>query len=438
MSQRYVIVGITAVAALFLYVDRVCISILADPMKTDLCLTDEQKEAVLGAFFFTYALFQIPVGALADRYGPRLVLSVSIAAWSLVTALTGLAGSYGALLTARLLLGVTEAGAYPAAAGLVKQWARPEERGRFSSLVALGGRIGGAIAPKLTASLAVALAGVGVLGLIMGVGPSGVNWRAVFVLYGLLGVAMAVLFWVVVRDRPLAGSAAVVRADPHPHPLPASTVSPSALVPPLPFFRRLGRLSRSRGLWFFGALQFCNNISWAFLVTLLPTFLKDADVEIGLRGNIQTAILTAGCVGMILGGLVTDSARRRFGPRWGRSLPIASMMALGAGMCAVASTSPGLWVTVGALAVMSLCQDLGNPSVWAYAQDVGGRNVGAALGFGNMLGNLGAALSPRLLGEVQRAGGWEAAFALCAGVYVCAALCGLMLDASKPVDADDA
>ena len=434
MSQRYVIVGITAVAALFLYVDRVCISILADPMKADLCLTDEQKEVVLGAFFFTYALFQVPVGALADRYGPRLVLSVSIAAWSLVTALTGLAGSFGALLTARLLLGVSEAGAYPAAAGLVKQWARPEERGRFSSLVALGGRIGGAIAPKLTATLAVALAGVGVFGLVAG--PSGVNWRAVLVLYGLLGVAMAVLFWAVVRDRPPVASPAVPRADPPP--LPAATVSPSAPPPPLTFLRRLVLLSRSRGLWLFGTLQFCNNISWAFLVTLLPTFLKDADVEIGLRGNIQTAILTAGCVGMILGGLVTDSARRRFGPRWSRSLPIASMMALGAGMCAVASTSPGLWVTVGVLALMSLCQDLGNPSVWAYAQDVGGRNVGAALGFGNMLGNLGAALSPRLLGEVQRAGGWAAAFALCAGVYVCAALCGLMLDASKPVDADDA
>jgi nitrate/nitrite transporter NarK len=107
-------------------------------------------------------------------------------------------------------------------------------------------------------------------------------------------------------------------------------------------------------------------------------------------------------------------------------------------MCAVASSSPGLWITVAALAMMSLCQDMGNPSVWAYAQDVGGKNVGAALGFGNMLGNFGAALSPRLLGEVQRAGGWDAAFALCAGVYVIAALCGLMLDATKPVDANDA
>lgn len=422
MSQRYVVVGITAVAALFLYVDRVCISILADPMRADLGLTAAQKEAALGAFFFTYALFQIPVGALADRYGPRLVLTLSIAAWSLVTALTGLAGSFAALLVARLLLGLTEAGAYPAAAGLIKRWARPEERGRFSSVVALGGRVGGALAPTLTAWLGVTLAGVAVLGL--AAGPSGVNWRGVFVLYGLLGVAVALVFWLVVRDGP-AGPAAI-------------TWGPAAAAPPAAgFLRRLGRMARSRRMWYFGGLQFCNNIAWAFLVTLLPTFLLDADVDIGLRGHLQTGILTAGCLGMLAGGLLTDAARRRLGARWGRALPSAATMTVCGLMCALASLSPGLGVTVAALAVMALCQDMGNPSVWAYAQDVGGRQVGAALGFGNMLGNLGAALSPRLLGEVQRAGGWESVFALCAGVYAGAAVCGLLLDASRPLDADE-
>jgi nitrate/nitrite transporter NarK len=88
--------------------------------------------------------------------------------------------------------------------------------------------------------------------------------------------------------------------------------------------------------------------------------------------------------------------------------------------------------------MMAMFQDLGIPSVWAYAQDVGGNNVGTALGWGNMWGNLGAALSPVLLIEVQKAGGWPAAFALCAGSYVVSAICGLMLDASKPIDANDA
>ena len=90
-------------------------------------------------------------------------------------------------------------------------------------------------------------------------------------------------------------------------------------------------------------------------------------------------------------------------------------------MCAIASSSPGLWITVAVLAMMSLCQDMGNPSVWAYAQDVGGKNVGAALGFGNMLGNFGAALSPRLLGEVQHTAAGKPPSRVCAGVYLVAA-----------------
>src|ERR1051325_1406252 len=120
MPQRYLIVGITSLAALWLYIDRVCFSTLADPIQKDLGLSSDQKGYILGAFFFTYALFQIPMGTLADRFGARKVLALSIAGWSLVTALTGFAQTFVVLLAVRLMLGITESGAYPAAAGLIK------------------------------------------------------------------------------------------------------------------------------------------------------------------------------------------------------------------------------------------------------------------------------------------------------------------------------
>jgi MFS family permease len=197
-------------------------------------------------------------------------------------------------------------------------------------------------------------------------------------------------------------------------------------------------LAGNRGMWLFGGLQFSNNISWAFLVTLMPSFLKDAGVEFEDRKDYQTAILYAGCVGMVMGGFITDYLHRRLGPRWGRSLPIAVMMIGAASMCAVLSTSPPLLISIASLAMMAVFQDLGIPSVWAYAQDVGGKNVGTALGWGNMWGNLGAALSPILLTEVQQEGGWTAAFALCAGSYLFSTFCGLMLDASNQIDKADA
>ncbi|MCE9564883.1 MAG: MFS transporter [Planctomycetes bacterium] len=418
MPNRYLIVGVTAVAALLLYIDRICISILADPIQLDLELSPQEKELALSAFFFTYALFQIPVGSLADRFGPRLVLTVSIVAWSIVTAMTGLAWSFGSLLVFRLLLGLCESGAYPAAAVLVKRWARPEERGRFNSIVLFGGRIGGAFAPALTTTLGKSLAGVGVAGVV--VGESAVNWRGVFVLYGACGLAVALVFWLFVRDRP--------QTEPDGSPTPVAS-------PQISFGRMLKLVGGNRKMWYFGTLQFCINVPWAFLVTLLPTYLKDANVEIGLRGTLQTGILLAGCVGMLLGGLLTDAVSKRLGPRWGRSAPTATMMTVCALMSVSVSTSQGLWVVVAALAITSLCLDLSLPSLWAYAQDIAGKNAGAAFGFGNMLGNFGASLSPLLLGAVRRAEGWEGAFAVCASCYFVAAIFGLLLDASKPLDA---
>ena len=81
--------------------------------------------------------------------------------------------------------------------------------------------------------------------------------------------------------------------------------------------------------------------------------------------------------------------------------------------------------------------DISNPSTWAFAQDVGGKNVGAALGWGNMWGNLGAALSPSLLTEIKIHFGWDAAFFVCAAVFACASALGFLLNSSKTI-ADEA
>src|SRR5262245_61117783 len=88
---RYWVVAATAFAALWMYIDRVCFSTLAPGIGEELGIGEQDMSFVLGAFFFTYALFQIPVGSLADRFGPRVVLTIAIIAWSLCTAATALA-----------------------------------------------------------------------------------------------------------------------------------------------------------------------------------------------------------------------------------------------------------------------------------------------------------------------------------------------------------
>jgi ACS family glucarate transporter-like MFS transporter len=418
MSKRYAIVGITAVAALWMYIDRVCFSTLTKSIKTDLGMTDDQKADILGAFFLTYALCQIPIGALADRYGPRLVLTIAIAAWSAVTACTGFATSFHTLLAIRLLLGITEAGAYPAAAGLVKNWTNVEERGRFSSIVAFGGRLGGAIAPKMTAGLAILLIG---FGFTAWSNPSGVNWRGVFALYGLCGLVVAALFWFVVRDRP-------------DHSLTAPNSRQSFWQELWPLIKTIGNLARNRTMWLFGFVQLGVNIGWAFLVTLLPDYL-DERFHVALEdiGLMQSVILTTGCVGMIVGGLTTDWYRHFLGPRWGRAVPLGLTLTGCATLCYFVSVASDPWMVTALLSAMAFLVDLGIPCIWAFAQDVGGRKVGAALGWGNMWGNLAAWQSPIILTQVKNTYGWDTAFVVCGCFFVAAAICGLLLNATKPV-----
>src|SRR5262249_13120992 len=119
-------------------------------IKADLQLTNTQISLLMSAFFLSYALAQVPAGWLSDRLGARLMLSLYILLWSLFTGLMGVMTALAGLLALRLLFGVAQAGAYPTSGSILSRWAAFRERGRFSSIVALGGRVGGVLAMTLT------------------------------------------------------------------------------------------------------------------------------------------------------------------------------------------------------------------------------------------------------------------------------------------------
>src|SRR5207247_4386397 len=123
----------------------------------ELNLSKEETGRILAAFFFSYALLQVPAGWASDRFGARAMLTLYIAFWSLFTIVTGLVNGFIGLLLARLLCGVAEAGAYPTSAAVIRKWTPADARGRASGMVSLGGRIGGTLAPFLTIWLLLAL-----------------------------------------------------------------------------------------------------------------------------------------------------------------------------------------------------------------------------------------------------------------------------------------
>ncbi len=152
---RHLIGLLLTLMSVLLYLDRFCVSFAGDYIREDLSLSQTQMSWFLSLFFWSYALSQVPAGWLADRYGARLMLSIYVVAWSLFTAQMGLVSGFVMLMFARLMCGMTQAGAYPTAGGVISRWIPLSKRATASAWVGIGGRMGGALAPILTAFLMV-------------------------------------------------------------------------------------------------------------------------------------------------------------------------------------------------------------------------------------------------------------------------------------------
>lgn len=191
-------------------------------------------------------------------------------------------------------------------------------------------------------------------------------------------------------------------------------------------------------MWCMCVAQFGTNIGWMFVLSDMPKYLKSVKhADELLIGRLGSLVWACGFVGMLLGGRITDWTTRRYGLRWGRILPtiVTRFIAAGLYFVALESTSPiGAAIAFGAIAFFC---DLGVSAMWAYAQDVGGRSVGAVLGWGNMFGNLGGAVASLVYGwanqmfdtPVSQSGTLYAAMA----GFVVSGIAAIGINASRPI-----
>ena len=126
---RYLTLAFALSLAVITYIDRVGISQASGAIRRDLGLTTIEMGWVLGIFGWTYALFEIPGGWLADRIGPRRVLMRIVLWWSFFTAATGWAWNFTSLIVARALFGAGEAGCYPSLTRRVHDLAAAQRAG---------------------------------------------------------------------------------------------------------------------------------------------------------------------------------------------------------------------------------------------------------------------------------------------------------------------
>jgi sugar phosphate permease len=417
---RYAVIAVSVLMAVMLYLDRVCLGEIVknSGFLAETQLSKDQIGSLLSAFFLTYALFQVPAGWASDRFGARTMLTAYIAIWSLCTMVTGLVGGFAALLAARLAMGIAQAGAYPTSGAVIRRWIPLLARGRASAMVSFGGRCGGTLAPIVTTLL------IGQLG----------GWRAVLVVYGVLGLFVAAAYWYVVRNRPEehpACNAAEQRLIGTPE-----TASPPKIEE---VGALLGACCLSRTMWCNSAGQFLVNIGWVFLITWFPTYLTEVKgVPANTGAAMVTLVLAAGMPGQLLGGYLTDVSVRRLGLRYGRMAPL-SFSATCAGVAyLLCGFVDSVWMIVLCCAIVSFMTDLGNPSSWALIQDVGGKNTAAIYGWGNMWGNLGASVSSKMIPWLMAigqtgGGGHQLMFFVCSLAFFLTALLSFGMNPLVPV-----
>ena len=419
---RYLLLGVATANAFLLYLDRICMGAVVQSagFLQEFAMDKERVGNVLASFFLAYALGQMPAGWLADRFGPRRMLAIYILAWSVCTALTGMVGGLMALVFVRFMCGLAEAGAYPASGRLITRWFPFEQRARANSVVAFGGRIGGALALWLTAW---AIAALG-------------SWRHVLWIYGGAGIVFAAATRFVFRDSPLL--------HPWTNEAERKLISPAETQPPQTKHRFPWRaLLRHRGLWMLSLGGLGMNLGWAFLITWLPTYLHEVrGLDEVTAGRYASISLSCGIAGVLFGGWWCDFLTRRFGSRWGRRLPflIGSAVAILAYLfCPVLPTPAAVAVACG---IVAFATDSMGPAVWALGQDIGRNHVAATMAWSNMWGNFGAVavakiIPPLLLGPLHRPD-WSEVFVLCAGGFLVLGISLLFVDSTIPLADEEA
>ena len=411
-SLQWLILALLFGTSVVTYIDRVNISVTARQMMPAFGLTQQEMGYVFSAFVVGYAVFQLPGGWLADRWGARIVLTCALVWWSVCSALTafvaatplaGMIGIVGALALVRFALGLGEGVALPSFNRAVANWMPAESRGLGIGIAIGGIGLGSALTPPLAAWVMVNW-----------------GWQTVFYLSAGLGLLMALLWWTLARDRP------------EEHPWSQQNTSPAAQRSQ----QRNGvfRISflRHSTIWWLVLSYSCLGyvayvyLSWFYL------YLVNVRGFDALRGGLfASAPFWAILIGCPLGGWATDRLAAAHGITRGRL--IAGMSGMACAGCAIAA---GAFADSEPLAIASLsvgagCLYFAVGAYWASTSDLSKAHAGVLSGLMNTGANLGGAISPSLTPWMAAQWGWPVALAAAGAIALLGAVLWIKIDPTK-------
>lgn len=406
-AVRHRVLGLAIALAMVTYLDRACIGTLAPYISQDLALSKEQMSWVFSAFAFAYALFEIPTAWWADRQGTRRVLTRIVLWWSAFTMATSAAVGLASMVVIRFLFGLGEAGAWPCVARTFSHWVPLSQRGRVQGIFFSGAHLAGGLTPMVALALNSAL-----------------GWRAVFIIFGLIGLVWAFVWHHWFRDEPSqhpAANAAEVALIAEGRTRAPSTHEGWA------YWRRLFAHRNTLPL----CLSYIpNSCAFYFCITWLPTYLKEKhhfeNLSLGFFSGLP---LIFAVTGDLFGGVVTDWASRRFGLRFGRAV-VSGVGNLFAGLAMIGATQahdPYVAIGLISVAVASTMFTLG--ATWGTCLDIGGVHVGVVSAAMNTCGQIGSIGGPHLVtGLLALRGEWNDPILVIGLLFVAGATCWLFID----------
>src|SRR3984957_8152428 len=373
--QWIAIILVTAAIALN-YMDRSTLAIGNLKIRQEYGLSATAIGALGSAWALTYGFAQLPSGYLLDRIGPKILVGVTMIVWSLFQAAGGLAGSYFQLMLSRIGLGATEAPCFPSATRSVSDWFDVKDRGTPSGVYTSGAYIGPTLAPPILTAVMLAY-----------------DWRVMFIVMGLAGVAAAGVWFMVYREPRvqvlLPQDAEYLRANREAK----SSVS----------LRQWSSLFRFRAMWALMLGAFCTGyITWMYQ-TWLPAYLEmQQHISIAKTGFLASVPLICAFFGALCGGWLSDRlVRGGVGMIASRRMPLILGLLASAAFTGLAALTINAGVAITCIAVSMFFMQFGITCKWILVTVVTPQAYCASAASNqNFAGFLGGTLSPILTGFI--------------------------------------
>lgn len=411
MKKRYQLVIIFVIFAIITYLDRNSISSIGDDITKELGLSDTQWGMILSAFSFAYGAFEIPTGIMVDKIGPKRTLIRIVIWWSLFTILTGFASGFYFLLIVRFLFGAGEAGAFPTISVAIARWYPTIERGRIQSIVWMGSRLGGALAPITSIWLA-----------------DSFGWRGVFYIFGTLGLIWAIWWYFFFKDEPreMKGiSESEIREIEEGRSIKSNSHS---LLP-------WKTVLKNSNLWALMGMYHCLLYGAYFYMSWMPKYLqKGRGIPKEDLGWMVSLPFVLGMLGTLAGGFASDYLAKKKGLTFGRRY-VGMFGLVMAGICMlIGSFTQDISFAIIFLALGLAFKDFTLPVSWAAATDIGGEHAGSVSGTMGLAGQMGSAIMATAFGFIlQSTGSYELPVRIIGVIVILGGLLWFKIDASKPI-----